>query len=149
MNKKAKVKMLLDLVSDLKNIPTTADGSDKIDFENFYNMPEVKSVITLLKFLNVDNKYLSTNGFVVARMVLGGGLIEKKNLKNIRLRNWFHKSINETITKEEALETIEASQTSGNFAKDKRTSKELLRDLTNGKIDEINLSDHSYLVKIK
>jgi len=75
MNKKAKVKMLLDLISDLKSIPTKmVDGREAIKFPEFYEMPEIKSVITLLKHLKVDQRYLSENGFVVASMMISSQL---------------------------------------------------------------------------
>ena len=69
MNKEDKVKMLLDEISNLKNIPTKKDNS--IDMEKFYEVPEIKAVITLLKNLNVNNEYLNKNGFAVAYMLLG------------------------------------------------------------------------------
>ena len=69
MNKKAKVKMLLDLLSDLKNIPTNKDNS--IDVKRFYNVPEIIALITILRHLKVDSKYLYKNGFIIAQMLLG------------------------------------------------------------------------------
>lgn len=64
--------MLLDLLSDLKNIPTNKDGG--IDMKRFYNVPEIVALITLLRHFKADHKYLSENGFVVADMLLGSQL---------------------------------------------------------------------------
>jgi hypothetical protein len=74
MNKKATVKMLLDLISQLdrKSIPTSANGS--MDMEKFYKVPEVSAVIVLLKSLKVDHKYLCDKGFVPASMIFGSVL---------------------------------------------------------------------------
>ena len=72
MNKKAQVKMLLDIMSNLKSIPTTKDNG--IDMDKLYEVPEVKSIIILLRYLKVDNEYLSKSGFVVANMLLGRAL---------------------------------------------------------------------------
>lgn len=68
MNKKAKVKMLLELISQLNGIPTKADGHT-MDMDKFPKVPEVAAVITLLKFLKVDGEYLRKSGFVPAYMV--------------------------------------------------------------------------------
>jgi hypothetical protein len=74
MDKKATVKMLLELIQQInrKSIPTTADGS--MDMEKFYKLPEVEAVITLLKVLKVDNDYLCNKGFVPASLVFGSAL---------------------------------------------------------------------------
>lgn len=69
MNKKAKVKMLLDIISNLKSISTNAGG--EIDMNRFYNNPEVNAVITLLRYIKADHEYLNKNGFVIADMLLG------------------------------------------------------------------------------
>jgi hypothetical protein len=71
MDKKATVKMLLELIQQInrKRIPTNAQGS--MDMEKFYKLPEVEAVITLLKILKVDNKYLCDKGFVPASLVFG------------------------------------------------------------------------------
>jgi hypothetical protein len=79
MNKKAQVKMLLDMVSNIKSIPTTDEHS--IDMKRFYQVPEIKAIITLLKLLKVNAEYLSKNGFVVAFMLLGRELKER-NIKD-------------------------------------------------------------------
>jgi len=71
MNKKAKVKMLLDILSGLKSIPTK---DKKIDMEQFYTMPQVKAVVVLLKEIKVDEDYLRDNGFAVALMLIGDRL---------------------------------------------------------------------------
>ena len=70
MNKKAKVKMLLELLQTLENIPTQADGNT-MDMEKFGELPEVKAVVTLLKLLKVDAEYLQHKGFFPAYMLLG------------------------------------------------------------------------------
>jgi lipopolysaccharide biosynthesis regulator YciM len=72
MNKKAQVKMLLDMVSNIKSIPTTDEHS--IDMKRFYQVPEIKAIITLLKLLKVNADYLSKNGFIVAHMLLASEL---------------------------------------------------------------------------
>ena len=59
MNKKAQVKMLLDIASNLKSIPTTKDNG--IKFPDFYKVPEIKAVIVLLKHLKVNKEYLIKN----------------------------------------------------------------------------------------
>ena len=67
MSKKSQVKMLLELLSVLPNIPTK-DSS--IDMEKFYEVEEVKAVIVLLKFVKADAEYLKRNGFWPAYLLL-------------------------------------------------------------------------------
>lgn len=99
--------MLLDLVSNLKSIPTTKDGG--IKFPDFYEVPEVKSVITLLKHLKVNIDYLEKNGFVIATMLIGGQLKNKitvkldpsyarrKGKKYIQEHGWSDEAIDEAL----------------------------------------------------
>jgi len=71
MRKKETVKMLLSLIQEIKesDIPTNSNGS--MDLKEFYKIPEVKSVIILLKMLKVDSNYLNEKGFVPASLIFG------------------------------------------------------------------------------
>lgn len=74
MNKKQAVKILLDILQEVpeSSRPTTSEGN--LDMPMFYEMPEVKAVITLLKAIKVDSNYLHSKGFLVAGMLLGSKL---------------------------------------------------------------------------
>ena len=68
-NKKQVVRTLLELLSTLKGIPETSEGS--IDMEKFEKLPEIQSVVCLLKHLEVNADYLREKGFMPAFILLG------------------------------------------------------------------------------
>lgn len=74
-NTKATVKMLLDILSEIKDIPTTPYGS--IDMVKWGELPEVKSVITLIKAIGGE-KHL--HKFPIATMLLAGMFRDETNL---------------------------------------------------------------------
>lgn len=71
LNKKQAVKMLLELISTLENIPAE---DRNVDIEKFYEVAEVKALICLLKHLKVDDAYLRDKGFIVASLMIGNKL---------------------------------------------------------------------------
>jgi len=64
----SKVKVILDYLATTKNRPTDKKGN--LDLKAFQETPEAKKVISDLKELGVDKKWLWSNGFMVAGILL-------------------------------------------------------------------------------
>lgn len=78
MTKRQIVEALLEITSKSKNeAPTKSDGKT-MDLEKFYEMEEIKAIITLLKLLEIDRKWLDEKGFMVASLLLGEKLEKKE-----------------------------------------------------------------------
>jgi len=74
MNKKQVARTLLELIAEIDNVPTKGNS---IDMDKFYELEEIKAIITLLKFMKIDGEWLLDKGFMPAHMVLGPKLTKK------------------------------------------------------------------------
>ena len=64
----SKVEVILNYLAATKNRPTDKKGN--LDLKAFQETPEAKKVISDLKELGVDKKWLWSNGFMVAGILL-------------------------------------------------------------------------------